>query len=184
MRNPWGKGGENTGRWSDKDPNWNYISAEEKQRIGYFDVDDGIFFMTYEDFLTEYRAITVAEINDNSSYIYKSTKDPQGKGCYFRVTILKAGLYSFQVDNKSERAFEDKVQDTYRYPKTFIEVAAYKNGQIQKKGGLQGNVRTLFQKHTLEPGTYIVNVKISFDPNFDKDGDVNLALYAEYPCKV
>ncbi len=27
LRNPWGKG-EFTGKWSDLDPNWNYISPE------------------------------------------------------------------------------------------------------------------------------------------------------------
>ena len=32
--------------------------------------------MTYDDFLLEFRALAVAEINDNASYIYKSIKDP------------------------------------------------------------------------------------------------------------
>lgn len=75
MRNPWGKG-ESKGRWSDNDPNWNKVSESEKKRIGYHkSSDDGTFFMTYDDFTTEFRALTVAEINDNASYIYKSAKD-------------------------------------------------------------------------------------------------------------
>jgi hypothetical protein len=85
LRNPWGKG-ESKGRWSDKDPNWNYISAEEKKRIGYKnDSNDGTFFMTYDDFLSEFRALAVAEVNDNASYIYKSVKDPECKGVYFKI---------------------------------------------------------------------------------------------------
>ncbi len=30
----------------------------------------------------------------------------------------------------------------------------------------------------MSPGTYIVKVKIDFDPKWEKDFDVNLAVYA------
>ena len=50
LRNPWGSGQFN-GSWSDKDKNWNLVDASEKKRIGYVgDNDDGIFFMSWEDF--------------------------------------------------------------------------------------------------------------------------------------
>lgn len=54
--------------------------------------------MSWEDYCKEFRALTVAEIDDNASYIYKSHKDPQNKGCYFKVKIFKTGNYSFHVD--------------------------------------------------------------------------------------
>lgn len=41
--------------------------------------------MTYDDFIHEFRALSVAEIDDNASYIYKSVKDPQVKGAYFKI---------------------------------------------------------------------------------------------------
>ena len=41
--------------------------------------------MTYDDFLKEFIILTVAEINDNASYVYKSVKDPQEKGAYFKL---------------------------------------------------------------------------------------------------
>ena len=60
MRNPWGKG-ESKGRWSDNDPNWNHVPESEKKRVGYVkNTDDGIFFMTYDDFIYEFRALTIA----------------------------------------------------------------------------------------------------------------------------
>ena len=31
--------------------------------------------MSYDDFLSEFRALTVAEIDDDASYVYKSYKD-------------------------------------------------------------------------------------------------------------
>lgn len=72
--------------------------------------------MTYDDFLAEFRALAVAEINDNASYIYKSVKDPQLKGAYFKLEIVQKGLYSLHVDKTPERSFTDKKQDHYRYP--------------------------------------------------------------------
>lgn len=41
--------------------------------------------MTYDNFIKEFRALAVAEINDNASYIYKSMKDKKKNGVYFKV---------------------------------------------------------------------------------------------------
>lgn len=38
--------------------------------------------------------------------------------------------------------------------------------------------RTLFKGYELQPGVYIAYVKISFDRRFEKDFDINLAVYA------
>lgn len=39
------------GQWSDYDPNWQYVDPKEKQKIGYKnDVNDGIFFMPFDQF--------------------------------------------------------------------------------------------------------------------------------------
>jgi len=36
----------------------------------------------------------------------------------------------------------------------------------------------------MKAGTYIVKVLIDFDSKFEKDYDVNLAVYAEFPCQI
>ena len=41
--------------------------------------------MDFDDFKEEFRTLTVAEINDNASYVYCSYKDPEKKGVYFRI---------------------------------------------------------------------------------------------------
>lgn len=76
--------------------------------------------MPFDAFWNEFRSITIAEINDNASYIYKSCKDQQKEGCYFKVEIKKDGLYSLQVDKTPERSFEDKRQSDYNYPMTSV----------------------------------------------------------------
>lgn len=69
------------------------------QRIGFSkNADDGIFFMTYDAFIDEFRALTIAEINDNASYVYKSLKDKNSEGVYFKIEIAQSGYYSLQVD--------------------------------------------------------------------------------------
>lgn len=44
--------------------------------------------MSYETFIKELRALTIAEINDQASYVYKSAKDPSNHGVFFRITIF------------------------------------------------------------------------------------------------
>ena len=78
--------------------------------------------MSYSDFLREFRSLTIAEINDNASYVYKSIHDPKAKGVYFKVNIVTHGSYSFQIDNTPERSFTGEAQNRYRYPSTWIDL--------------------------------------------------------------
>jgi calpain-15 len=49
IRNPWGFK-EWGGDWSDKSDKWSKASAM-KFKVGYEDKDDGIFFMTFQDYI-------------------------------------------------------------------------------------------------------------------------------------
>jgi hypothetical protein len=184
LRNPWGKG-EYKGTWSDYDPNWKNVDPNEKKRIGFFDdKEDGIFFIPFDTFWSEFRSITIAEIDDNASYLYKSYKDKQKEGCYFKIEIKKDGQYSLQVDKTPERSYEDKLQNDYNYPTAQVELAILNGNNIQKMQGFQSNARTTQQKFNLKAGIYIVKVRVDFDPKWEKDFDVNLAVYAQYPCVI
>ena len=61
--------------------------------------------MRYSEFITEFRSMTIAEINDNASYVYESCVDENCEGVYFTVVIGKPGKYSFQVDKTPDRAY-------------------------------------------------------------------------------
>ena len=54
--------------------------------------------MSFDDFIYEFRNVTIAEINDNASYVYESFIDRRKKGVFFAVQIKNPGNYSFQVD--------------------------------------------------------------------------------------
>lgn len=50
--------------------------------------------------------------------------------------------------------------------------------------GSQSAYRTLFKKHTLPAGQYIVYGKIFFSERWEKDYELTLAVYGEYPCRI
>ena len=78
--------------------------------------------MEFDDFLDEYRAITVAEINDNASYVYETTKDPNIEGVCFKVEIFEKQRYSFQIDKTPKRSFGMRVRTEYSYPKAYCKM--------------------------------------------------------------
>ena len=78
--------------------------------------------MPYDDFIKEFRALTVAEIDDEASYVYKSTKDKELNGVYFTIDILQEGVYSFHVDKTPERIYPEKYQEMFKYPEAIIEI--------------------------------------------------------------
>lgn len=89
-----------------------------------------------------------------------------------------------QIDKTPERSFEDKLQNDYNYPTALVELGLVNGASIQKLQGFQSNARTTQQKFNLKAGNYIVKVRIDFNPQWEKDYDVNLAIYAQYPCVI
>ena len=60
IRNPWAQT-EWEGEWSDHCPNWDDVSDEEKERIGFEATDDGGFYMSFEDWINEFEMFTICE---------------------------------------------------------------------------------------------------------------------------
>lgn len=51
-----------------------------KNRIGFKNAKDGIFFMPYSEFVKSYVNVELVEMNDNYSYVYKSISGNYPKG--------------------------------------------------------------------------------------------------------
>ena len=58
LRNPWG-GHEWTGAWCDKDPRW---TPALKQEVGQADKEDGMFWMSIDDFARSFDNITFVDM--------------------------------------------------------------------------------------------------------------------------
>ncbi len=60
MRNPWGKGVEWKGDWSDHSGLW---TPDLKQKLGWTDAEDGLFFISLNDYLSHYSNTSVCFVS-------------------------------------------------------------------------------------------------------------------------
>ena len=69
MRNPWG-GHEWTGKWSDKDTrSW---TPQAKKEVGHTDAEDGMFWMSVDDFAKKFTTITFADLPRDGAPVYRA----------------------------------------------------------------------------------------------------------------
>lgn len=66
LRNPWGHQ-EWTGDWSDRSDKW---TPELRRLLGAAEeaADDGVFFISFQDYANYYRSTTVCRVNDGFHY--------------------------------------------------------------------------------------------------------------------
>ena len=67
LRNPWGHG-EWQGDWSDKSDKW---TDELRETYGCHDKDDGLFFMTFEDYMSHFKRTSVCLQQEPETYSHK-----------------------------------------------------------------------------------------------------------------
>ncbi|CAF5028521.1 unnamed protein product [Rotaria sp. Silwood1] len=83
LRNPWGKNGEFNGDWSKR---WNTVSDEEKEKLKNKDLNDGEFWMSWDDFFSNFHGLymchcgpstfeAIAELEDSSKPVDQSEKN-------------------------------------------------------------------------------------------------------------
>lgn len=63
LRNPWGDSHEWTGAWSDGSPEWDHISSTVKQELGLINEHDGEFWMSFDDFVSNFEFICNVHVN-------------------------------------------------------------------------------------------------------------------------
>ena len=92
LRNPWGHK-EWMGDWSDKSTKW---TPELKEKLGYTDADDGVFFICYKDYLSYYRSTTICKVHDDFTYNHVRV---EGKSKYqlVKVTLEEQSKVFFTV---------------------------------------------------------------------------------------
>ncbi|XP_075429586.1 calpain-6 isoform X2 [Ascaphus truei] len=84
MRNPWGKR-EWNGAWSDESEEWNKVSESEKLALGLTVRDDGEFWMTFEDWCTNYTHADVCRlINTSCLSLHKTWEKEEARGAWTR----------------------------------------------------------------------------------------------------
>jgi len=61
LRNPWGHK-EWMGDWSDKSSKW---TDDLRKQLNFVDADDGVFYISYQDYMCYYRSTTICKVHDN-----------------------------------------------------------------------------------------------------------------------
>ncbi|CAH8843229.1 unnamed protein product [Trichobilharzia szidati] len=66
VRNPWGDESEWKGAWSDKSREWSLIPPEQRQQLGLTFEDDGEFWMSYQDFTSNFEKLEICHLGPQS----------------------------------------------------------------------------------------------------------------------
>ncbi|ESO00941.1 hypothetical protein HELRODRAFT_157317 [Helobdella robusta] len=66
MRNPWGNEAEWKGRWSDQSPEWKLIADDEKEELGLVFDKDGEFWMSFEDFKSNFTKLELCYLSPDT----------------------------------------------------------------------------------------------------------------------
>uniref|UniRef100_A0A8C7VFQ7 Calpain 9 n=1 Tax=Oncorhynchus mykiss TaxID=8022 RepID=A0A8C7VFQ7_ONCMY len=182
IRNPWGQV-EWNGAWSDESREWNVIDSSEKKRILQNSMDDGEFWMEFEDFKANYDKIEICNLTPDSltdetkrkwevnmfegNWIRGSTAggcrnfiDTFWTNPQFKLTLLHA-------DDNNDKC----IHATYSYcycdedhlGKDFFR---YNGSKARSKTYI--NVREISERFTLPPGNYLL-VPTTFQPHDEAD---------------
>ena len=112
LRNPWGNG-EYNGAWSDSSKKW---TASTKQQCGYKEnSDDGVFYMSYDDFVKYYVTMGIAKIEPG----YQTTACKINKAKATKCQVLKLTV---NEDNK-----KSYIQLYQRNPRFVLKDGTYQN---------------------------------------------------------
>jgi len=154
LRNPYGQT-EWNGDWCDKDELWKNIDSKNKKILGKSDAEDGIFYMSFDDFKKHFLMFNICHYHDNyclSSYRSKTDDD---EVLNYEFEIKTEGAYYFSLNQKDERNFKKK--EGYRYSKLSMIITCE---ELDKEGNKHtrlvdsccGNDYQIFSTGDANPG--------------------------------
>ncbi|KAH0519848.1 Calpain-9 [Microtus ochrogaster] len=151
VRNPWGQV-EWTGHWSDSSLEWRSVDLEEQKRLGHSALDDGEFWMAFEDFKAHFDKVEICNLTPDALEDNALHK--------WEVTIHQ-GSWCPDTDKDQDGHLS---RDFFRYhaslarSKTFI------------------NLREVSGRFQLPPGDYVL-IPSTFEPH--QEADFCLRIFSE-----
>mmetsp|Transcript_8610 Transcript_8610/g.8569 ORF Transcript_8610/g.8569 Transcript_8610/m.8569 type:complete len:676 (+) Transcript_8610:23-2050(+) len=184
IRNPWGEQ-EWQGDWSDNSDLW---TPELKQELGWSNVNDGTFWMAYDDFADYFSNVTICRVHDD--YYYEALHYTQSKDAFavFKVTLANPGETYFISTQVDDRVFGE--ESGYQYSPTRIIAAKLNENYAREQGNrltyitATGNFedRDVWVVSELEAGTYLIYVEVDWLENFTNQ--LGFSVYSASPLTV
>lgn len=159
MRNPWGNR-EWSGDWSDSSPLWTE-ELRKKLRVGRA-ADDGLFWISFEDFATYFSFITICLITDSYVDSWITRSSPPGQHCLISMTVEKRSQLYLSLNQIDKRTNSNS---SYVYSYAKFVVAKRQNAGFQYVFGKQSSPagdRNIWEGGIFEPGVYVISVDISW----------------------
>ncbi|XP_055959523.1 calpain-5 [Patella vulgata] len=189
LRNPWGQG-EWKGAFSDGSPEWNKISKADREKVGLTFEDDGEFWMTMDDFSTNFLNVAICRVVNTSFLSLNKTwheglhhgawkKPNRAGGCMNnRESFLNNPQYVFEITEdedefmiqlmqKSTRNKEGSTNATIGFTLFKVELnRKYRIHNLNLHEKVTSSVfrdsRSMFMKHTATKGRYVI-IPSTFD---------------------
>ena len=154
LRNPWGKG-EWKGDWSDESYLW---TSQLKQQLHYADDDDGVFYMTYNDFVKYFSDLQICYYHDGFKYSAVKLQSEKNASVFLNFKIELKGKYYFSLNQKNRRHFPKKKK--YNYTNcSYIVARELENGKYDYIGGNMKADKENWIGVDCEVGNYVVMIK-------------------------
>ena len=185
MKNIWGTN-EWVGDWSDNSSKW---TQEFKKEVGLEPKQDGIFWISYEDYLQFYTTTHICKLHPNYDYTtqkIKSSKENNEPLNLTKVVVKQQGHGYFIVNQKNTRIYRNLKDPEYENP--YCNMVVFKddnkNGYTFVGSDSGKHDRLYVECENLVPGTYYIavtfpvpNPGFSLQQNFENiDFDINFRV--------
>jgi Calpain family cysteine protease len=163
VRNPWGQG-EWNGDWCDTSKLW---TPELRKQLHADKGDDGIFWMSWEDFTTGFQTVGICKIQPNFywNYIQLNPKI-QEDACYqgVLIDIKTAGKYYFSVEQEDSRIYSLN-EDSYEYAYVRLTISKVDSNQLKFVNCNLDQQRSVSVNCNMNPGRYVAIFELSSSIN-------------------
>ena len=155
MKNIWGTN-EWIGDWSDKSLKW---TQEFKKAVGLQEKEDGIFWMSYDDYLQFYTTTHIAQVYSNFNYNVIKMKNKEEQNIC-KIHVERGGSGYFMLNLKNTRIYNNLKNQNYTNPYCSVMVIKKKSeNNFEYIGGDSGKKdRYYIPAPELEKGDYYMVV--------------------------
>ena len=171
MKNIWGTN-EWIGDWSDKSLKW---TQEFKKAVGLQEKEDGVFWMSYDDYLQFYTTTHIAQIHSDYNYNVIKMKNKEAQNIC-KINIEKKGSGYFMLNLKNTRIYHNLKNPNYSNPYCSVFVIKKIDENNYELIGSDSGKKDRFYIpcENMEKGVYYISV------SFPKNNNKNNILQENY----